>query len=125
MRLPPEQDVLHEVYAATQLFRQLGFSSDDIYLTEAIDGAGSDFRGKRCIAVQLNWRDKVFVYTIAPVKNRKRFTKRWIALAEEANANPESPKWKRIFEQSHTRQISVRIVTALHEKGITPPLNLN
>lgn len=127
MSAQPQSDelVLHELYAAHQLFRQLGFPGANLFVGQAIDGSGGPYHGKVCVSCHLRWREKEFIYTVAPVASFDRFTGMWVHFIEAANTGKLTQDWlKERYEQAYIFQVKATVISALHLKGISPPFKL-
>lgn len=121
-----EEDIVSELYGAMQTFRGLGFPSDNLYVAFGIVPEIGPFADKKCVGVILRWNGKEFAYSIAPVRNQKKFAKRWVRFATAANEAPaDDPELRRVYLESICRQNAAQLVMALTSKGINPPLGAN
>ncbi len=124
-RYPSTTEVLNELYGAMQTFRGLGFPAADLYIAFGVLAVDGPFQGRKCVGVTLMWRDKRFNCHVAPVKNDRKFARKWTRFAEAANEGIDKERLERIYMASFTRQNASELIMRLHAKGITPPLGLN
>ena len=123
---PNTTHVLEELYGSMQVFRLLGFPSDNLYVQFGILETQGVFTGRKCVGITLRWQGKEFHYSVAPVKNDKKFAEKWVAFATAAEeAPPDDPRLRAIREQCHCRQQAALLVLALEAKGISIPQRLN
>lgn len=112
------QTILHEVWAIHQAFRKLGFSADNIFVTnDGIDRA----RGIVCVSVVLKTHGTLFCVTTDPVDDYDQFRTEWLAFLETANTHMSELELARIWARSHVSKQTVALVHALMAKGI--PVN--
>jgi hypothetical protein len=125
LNYPPHTEIINELYGAMQTFRGLGFPSDNLYLGFGILATDGPYEGRKCVGVSLLWRDKRFNCHVAPVKNDKKFARKWVKFSEAANTGVYTGRLERIYMESFARRNAVALIMALDAKGITPPLDLN
>lgn len=121
-----EDWVLREAYGAMQVFRMLGFPSDDLYLRFGIVSNVGVYTGEACVGICLRWQNKEFNYSVAPIVEGRdeAFAQHWQALGDASNAalgSTAARHFRDLWRLSNCFANLPKLVAALEQRGIVPP----
>lgn len=119
---PPVQYVLDELYGAMQTFLHLGFPAEELFVNPNILMDKGAYPGRKCVGIRLRWEGKEFNYGVGPVKNYKKFAKKWLAFGEAANASGGNQELDKLFLESQCFGQVWVLINLLMDKGIQVPI---
>ena len=111
-------EILIEGICAFEVFRQLGFPSEDIYFAAHTDDVPPT------VSLAVKRGGKMFTLALGPRPkgiDDKEIEKEWTTLANDYNAGKWDPGFHDIFYGSRARSQAVNIIMALTAKGMYPP----
>jgi len=104
--------IVQEALCAWQLFRQLGYSAEQIY-------AGVDCNGK--IYLQAQWRGKTFTYGVGnTTMSLKEFATVWDSAADTMRDASEA-ELDEMWYSSKVLAVAPAVLTTMADKGIYWP----
>ena len=116
-----------ECWSIHQVFRSLGFSSDDIYLEIARDGRIA--QDNTSLFVVLKEGSREFSVSLASYRTEdeaENVAATWCAFVDQANAQEfDQEVLNKIFLSSRIMRDRVKLLLALQKKGFTPCRGIN